>query len=40
MPAFGAYAGGLHCRDLAIRSLFDVEPRIYMIHAKKLWRIA
>jgi DNA ligase-associated metallophosphoesterase len=40
MPAFGAYTGGLHCRDLAIRSLFSAEPRIYMIHTKKLWRIA
>jgi DNA ligase-associated metallophosphoesterase len=40
MPAFGTYTGGLHCRDVAIRSLFDAEPRIYMIHTKKLWRIA
>ncbi len=40
MPAFGAYAGGLHCKDAAIRALYDAEPRIFMIYAAKLWRIA
>lgn len=38
MPAFGAYAGGLSCRASAIRSLHKSEPRIFMIHASKVWR--
>ncbi len=40
MPAFGAYAGGLSCFTPAIRSLHKSEPKIYMLHAKKIWRVA
>jgi DNA ligase-associated metallophosphoesterase len=40
MPAFGAYAGGLPCRSPAIRSLLKSEPRLFMLHASKLWRVA
>ncbi len=40
MPAFGAYAGGLSCRSRAIRSLLKSEPRLFMLHASKLWRVA
>jgi uncharacterized protein len=38
MPAFGAYAGGLSCRSRAIRAWLKSEPRLYMMHAGKLWR--
>jgi hypothetical protein len=38
MPAFGAYTGGLDCRDPAIRSLLGPDTRIFMLHAGKLWR--
>jgi hypothetical protein len=38
MPAFGAYAGGLSCGSRAIRSLLKSEPKLYMLHAGKLWR--
>ncbi|MGO8955191.1 MAG: ligase-associated DNA damage response endonuclease PdeM [Rhodomicrobium sp.] len=38
MPAFGAYTGGLDCRDPAIRSLLGPDTRIFMLHAAKLWR--
>jgi len=40
MPAFGAYAGGLSCSSPAIRSLHGPDPRIFMLHASKLWRVA
>jgi hypothetical protein len=40
MPAFGAYAGGLSCTAPALRSLHKTEPRIIMLHASKLWRVA
>ncbi|MGO8780708.1 MAG: ligase-associated DNA damage response endonuclease PdeM [Rhodomicrobium sp.] len=40
MPAFGAYAGGVSCLTPAIRSLHRSEPKVYMLHAKKIWRVA
>ncbi len=40
LPAFGAYAGGISCFTPAIRSLHKSEPKIYMLHASKLWRVA
>ncbi len=40
MPAFGAYAAGLSCRSRAVRSLLKSEPRLFMLHASKLWRVA
>ena len=38
MPAFGAYAGGLSCRSSAIRAVLKSQPRLFMLHAGKLWR--
>ena len=40
MPAFGAYAGGLHSSHEALRSLHRAEPKIFMLHASKIWRLA
>lgn len=40
LPAFGAYTGGLRCTDPAIQSLHAETPRIYMLHAERLWRLA
>jgi uncharacterized protein len=40
MPAFGAYAGGLSCKAAPVRALHASEPRLYMIHAARLWRVA
>jgi uncharacterized protein len=40
MPAFGAYTGGLSCSSPAMRSLHKSEPKIFMLHASKIWRIA
>ncbi len=40
MPAFGAYAGGVSCFTPAIRSLHKSEPKVYMLHAAKVWRVA
>jgi DNA ligase-associated metallophosphoesterase len=40
MPAFGAYAGGLSCRSRPVRSLLKSEPKLFMLHASKLWRVA
>lgn len=40
MPAFGAYAGGLPCKAPPVRTLHKSEPRIFMIHAAKVWRVA
>ena len=39
LPAFGAYAGGLSCTAPAIRSLHKENPRIFMLHASKIWRV-
>jgi uncharacterized protein len=40
MPAFGAYAGGMSWRSPALLSLHGGTPKIFMIHASKLWRVA
>ncbi len=40
LPAFGAYTGGLSCSAPAIRSLHRDEPKIFMLHASKVWRVA
>jgi DNA ligase-associated metallophosphoesterase len=40
MPAFGAYAGGLSCRSRPVRSLLKSEPKLFMLHASKVWRVA
>jgi DNA ligase-associated metallophosphoesterase len=40
MPAFGAYTGGLNCAAEALRSLHGSEPKIFMLHASKVWRVA
>lgn len=40
MPAFGAYAGGMAWQNPALRLLHRAEPRIFMLHASKLWRLA
>ena len=40
MPAFGAYTGGLHCTAKELRSLYRTEPKIFMLHASKIWRVA
>lgn len=40
MPAFGAYTGGLHCAAQVVRSLHRAEPKIFMLHASKIWRVA
>ncbi len=40
VPAFGAYAGGLHCAAKELRSLHGAEPKIFMLHAAKIWRVA
>jgi uncharacterized protein len=40
MPAFGAYAGGMSWRSPALHSLHREAPKIFMIHASKLWRVA
>ncbi len=40
MPAFGAYTGGLSCTNSALRSLHRSEPKIFVLHASKIWRIA
>jgi uncharacterized protein len=39
MPAFGAYTGGLHCAAKELRSLHRAEPKIFMLHASKIWRV-
>jgi uncharacterized protein len=39
MPAFGAFTGGLSCADPAIRQLHKAEPRLFLLHARKLWRV-
>ena len=40
MPAFGAYTGGLHSSAQELRSLHRAEPKIFMLHASKIWRVA
>ena len=40
LPAFGAFAGGLSCADPAIRSLDGQSPKLFMLHAAKVWRVA
>jgi DNA ligase-associated metallophosphoesterase len=40
MPAFGAYTGGLHSSAQKLRSLHRAEPKIFMLHASKIWRVA
>ena len=40
MPAFGAYAGGLSCRSRPVRSVLKSEPKLFMLHASKVWRVA
>ncbi len=40
MPAFGAYTGGLNCATQKLRSLHRAEPKIFMLHASKIWRVA
>ncbi len=40
MPAFGAYTGGMPCTAKELRSLYRAEPKIFMLHASKLWRVA
>lgn len=40
MPAFGAYTGGLHCASEELRSLHKTEPKIFMVHTAKIWRLA
>jgi uncharacterized protein len=40
LPAFGAYAGGLSCADRAIKALGASAPKILMLHASRIWRVA
>lgn len=40
MPAFGAYAGGLDIRDVAIASLFEDGFRAYMLGAARVYMVA
>ncbi len=40
MPAFGAYAGGMAWQSRALLSLHRGPPKIFMLHASKLWRVA
>ena len=40
MPAFGAYAGGLDVRDVAVRSLFGAEFLAYMLGMRRVYAVA
>jgi uncharacterized protein len=40
MPAFGAYTGGLRSSAQELPSLHRAEPKIFMLHASKIWRVA
>jgi len=40
LPAFGAYTGGLSCAAPVLRALHKSEPRLYMLHGEKVWRVA
>jgi hypothetical protein len=40
MPAFGAYAGGLDVRELAVRMLFPDMFRAYVLGARRVYAVA
>lgn len=40
LPAFGAYAGGLDVRDVAVRSLFEDEFRAYLLGTQRVYAVA
>jgi uncharacterized protein len=40
MPAFGAYTGGMAWQSPALLSLHRAAPKIFMLHASRVWRIA
>jgi len=40
MPAFGAYAGGLDVRELAVRMLFPDIFRAYVLGARRVYAVA
>lgn len=40
MPAFGAYAGGLDVRELAVRTLFPDIFRAYVLGARRVYAVA
>ncbi|HEX4156872.1 MAG TPA: ligase-associated DNA damage response endonuclease PdeM [Rhizomicrobium sp.] len=40
MPAFGAYAGGLDVRDLAVRSLFGEMFLAYLLGTRRVYAVA
>ncbi|KAI95333.1 phosphoesterase [Rhodomicrobium udaipurense JA643] len=40
LPAFGAYTGGLSCSAPVLRALHRTEPRLFMLHGGKVWRVA
>jgi hypothetical protein len=40
MPAFGAYAGGLDVRELAVRTLFPDIFRAYLLGARRVYAVA
>lgn len=40
MPAFGAYAGGLDVRELAVRSLFPERFSAYLLGTRRVYAVA
>ena len=40
MPAFGAYAGGLDVREMAVRTLFPDIFRAYVLGARRVYAVA
>lgn len=40
LPAFGTYTGGLSCSTPVLRALHRSEPRLFMLHGGKVWRVA
>ncbi|MFT4079032.1 ligase-associated DNA damage response endonuclease PdeM [Rhodomicrobium sp.] len=40
LPAFGTYTGGLSCSAPVLRALHGNEPRLFMLHGDKVWRVA
>ena len=40
MPAFGAYAGGLDVRDVAVRTLFPEIFRAYVLGNRRVYAVA
>lgn len=40
LPAFGAYAGGLDVRDVAVRSLFEDEFLAYLLGTQRVYAVA